>query len=182
LSEITDILIHQCKKGNRAAQKELYYLSKDRLKQMALRYCRVTQDAQDAVQNAYLKIFRSIDQFNPEKGHFNAWSAKVLANEALMILRKTKKFDFIQQEEFSELSTDGINLDKLTINEVQKAMTHLNDDYRLVINMHFFEEFTYKEMSTILKLKESSVRSKVTRAKRELKSIWSNINRINYEY
>jgi len=82
----------------------------------------------------------------------------------------------------THLSRHETSLNNLTLDEVQTAMQHLKDDQRVVINMHFFEEFTYKEMSKMLELKESSVRSKVTRAKQELQTIWNNINKVSYEF
>lgn len=179
---ITDNLIKKCKEGNRAAQQQLYYLSKDKLRFIALRYCKVVQDAQDVMQNAYLKIFRSIDSYDSKKASFYTWSAKVLVNECIMKLRKNKKLDLAGLEAMPQLSHQTSNLDKLTIEELRQAMNQLNDDHRLVLNMLYFEELTYKEMSKLLEIKESSVRSKVARARIQLKEIWSHLNMIQYEY
>ena len=183
MGEIDDILIHKCKIGNRAAQKQLYYLSKDRLKFIALRYCRVIQDAQDVVQNTYLKIFKSINKFDSKKGSFDNWSSKILVNEAYMILRKSRQVSLLPLEDKNLMPNrfQQPNLDKLTIEEIRKTLSYLTDDYRIVINMYFFEQFNYKEMSLLLNIKESSVRSKVTRAKSELNIIWSKLNSMHYE-
>ncbi len=179
---ITNKLIEQCRQGNRAAQKQLYYLSKDKLKRVALRYCKVVEDAQDAMQNAYVKIFKSIDYFDSNKGSFYTWSTKILVNECIMVLRKRKKMDLAGLDQVPEVGYEIKNLDAMTIQEIRKAMDHLNEDHRLVLNMLLFDELTYKEMSKLLGIKESSVRSKVTRARMQLKKIWSHFNMIQYEH
>lgn len=182
MSEITQHIINLVKKKNRAAQKQLYYFSKDRLKKVAIRYCLSLQEAKDVVQESYLKIYRSIDTFDSSKGSFEAWSTKIVINESYAILRKKlKKEEFVSKPLYKK-PVSTINIDKLTLEEVQVAMTKLKTDYQLVLNMYFFEEYSYREISEILKIKESSVRSKVTRAKAELINYWTDHNKVNYEY
>jgi len=182
VKEITEDIISKCRQGNRAAQKQLYYLSKDKYKNIALRYCSVIEDAQDVVQNTYLKIFKSIHQFDIKKASFYTWSVKILVNECIQKYRRSKKMDLSGLDTVPELSFISSNIDQMTIKEIRLAMNQLNDDYRIVLNMLFFEELTYKEMSELFKIKESSIRSKVTRARKQFKEIWSHQNMISYEY
>lgn len=182
MSEITHNIIQRCKRGNRVAQKQLYSLSKDRVKRIAIRYCPTIEDAKDTVQESYLKIFRSIESFDPKKGNFQAWSTRIVVNEAYAVLRKKRKVDVVDIEDAPSLSIDEKSVSQLTLSEVKETIDKLKADHKLVINMHFFEEYSYKEMAQILEIKESSVRSKVTRAKAELKSFWSERNKINYEF
>ncbi len=184
MKEITAILINECKRGDRDAQKQLYYLSKDDMKYVALRYCPLIEDAQDTVQNAYLKIFKSIQSFDPDKGKFNTWATRILINEALMIIRKRNRhlIQSIDQVAQEAIGVTTINLDTMTLEEVRNILSKLPEDQRVVVNMYYFEQYSYKEMADMLGLKESSIRSKVSRARTELKSIWQKLNSVHYEF
>lgn len=181
MSEIPQHIILAVKKNDRAAQKQLYYLSKDRLKQIAIRYCPSIQDAKDAVQESYLKIFRAINTFDPTRGSFEAWSTKIVVNASYAILRKKLNMQaYINSTKIKERVSDT-TLDRITIAEVRAILHKLKLDHQLVLNMYFFEEYSYREMSEILEIKEASVRSKVSRAKTELSRFWSDQNKVNYE-
>ncbi len=182
MSKIPDNIIEQVKNNNRAAQKQLYYLSKNYLKSVALRYCATTQDARDVVQETYLKIFKSIKSFDKNKGSFKAWSTRILINESYTILRKKANLESYTYQTKIHHSIQEFNFDKITIDEVREIMNKLKEDHKLVINMYFFEQYSYREMSEILEIKESTIRSKVTRAKAELLKFWTDYNNVNYEY
>ncbi len=152
------------------------------MKNLAIRYCPSVEDAKDTVQESYLKIFKSIKTFDPVKGNFQAWSTRILINEAYTQLRKKKHITMVDIEGQQHLSTQETLTADLTLEEVKETMYKLKADHQFVINLHFFEELSYKEMATILDIKESSVRSKVARAKAELNSFWSERNKINYEF
>lgn len=181
---VTIELIEKCKKNNRVAQKQLYYLTKDMLKSIALRYCSNIDDAKDFVQEAYLKIFRNINQYDQTKGKFTTWSTSILVNTICSAYRKNK-LQIVDSDKIldSQVAEDASKnyIDKLTIQEVYQCLNLLNRDHRIVLNMHYFEEYTYKEMAKILGLKESSVRSRVTRAKKELCLLWNKTNKTTYE-
>lgn len=170
-----DIIISKCKKGNRAAQKQLYYLSKDRLRSIALRYCKSTEDAKDVIQEAYLKIFRHLHQYDSRKGNFSAWSARIVINQAFLLYRKDSKL----MVDYPEVLPDGKAVlepeSEFNMEHLQKLIGFLKPVHKLVINMHYFDKLSFSEMSELLGIKESSVRSKLTRAKAELRTYHSKI-------
>ncbi len=182
MSKIPIDIISACKQGDRAAQKQLYLLSKDRLKAIAIRYCSTTEDAKDVVQEGYLKIFRSIDMYDAQKGQFESWSTRIIVNEAYMLIRRKHNFNNYKEAVNQSEVVDNSSMNKMTLSEVYNCLDKLKIDHKLVLNMFFFEQYSYTEMAELLTLKESSVRSKVSRAKAELISIWSRQNEINYEY
>lgn len=182
MADIPQHIINDCKRDNRVAQKQLYYLSKDRFKRIALRYCPSVEDAKDVVQEAYLKVFRSLNSFDSAKGNFEAWSTRIVVNEAYTLLRKKVKIDTLVNSINVSESLSEDHIANMTLEEVKGILDELKADHKLVINMYFFEEFSYKEMSEILKIKESSVRSKVARAKTELNLLWAEQNRVNYGF
>jgi RNA polymerase sigma factor (sigma-70 family) len=169
-------IIQKCKKGNRAAQKKLYYLSKDRLKNLSLRYCSDLEDARDVVQNSYLKIFRNIKSFDAKKGNFESWSNRIVINEALQFLKKRKRIEFYRSDDYDSIINNP-NLSKLTMEELELAITSLPDQHKIMLNMHYFDELSYTEMALVLGIKESSVRASLSRARRALNSVWDHLNK-----
>jgi len=178
LDNISDKLISQCKKGNRKAQKELYLLSVDRLKLIGWRYCPNIHDAQDVVQNSYLLIFKSINQFDSKKGDFKAWSAKIVVNEALQLLKKKNRI--VKQSFDGEpyIAVSEINFGKYQIEEVKRVVSLLKTPQRIIFNMYFFESYSYAEIGSFLKIKESSARGNVSRAKKAFVEIWRKFDKV----
>ena len=174
-------LIEKCKSGDRQAQKVLYLHSKERLKAIALRYCPVVQDAQDVVQSAYLKIFRSISRFDISKGDFNSWSAKIVVNEALMMLRRTKAFGHTLELNDDAAATAS-HFDILTLKEVHHIVDLMNTTHRVMFNLYFFDQFTYKEIAESLNIKEPAARARVSRARKDFNKIWKKFNQSTLKY
>ena len=174
-------LIKKCKKGDRAAQKQLYLHSKERLKAISLRYCISIQDAQDVVQSAYLKIFRSIKKFDFSKGGFEAWSAKIVVNEALMQLRKSKVFQasFVQNDNVVKVEAE---LNKLTLQEVEQVINLMTPTHKVMMNLYYFEEYSYKEIAQALRIKEPAARARMSRAKKAFNKIWHQFNQSTLHY
>lgn len=172
MNSISNKLIDRCKKGDRDAQRMLYLLSKDRLKLISWRYCSNIQDTQDVVQNSYLMIFKHIKQFDSKRGDFNAWSTKIVVNQALQLLKKKNR---IVDKSFNGepyLGVSEINFSKYTVEEVKVAVLRLKTPQRIIFNLFFFDGFTYAEIGDILKIKESSARGNVSRAKKAFIDIW----------
>ena len=177
MDRISNKLIAQCKKGDRKAQRELYLLSINRLKLIAWRYCPNVHDAQDIVQNSFLSIFKSIKQFDSKRGDFKAWSAKIVVNEALQLLKKKNRI--VHKSFIGEpyLGLSEINFDKFTIEEIKKAVLQLKTPQRVIFNMYFFDGYSYSEIGSFLQIKESSARGNVSRAKKAFLDIWKNFDK-----
>lgn len=170
-------LIELCKKRDRAAQKQLYLLSVSRIKSIVWRYCPDQQDAQDVVQSTYLQIFRSIASYDSNKGNFDSWSARIAVNESLQMIRKRRghiDFDAISD---SSSPTVEFNWGAFKVEEVLKVLHKIKEPHKTWIQMHFIDELSYREISEIVKIKESSVRGNVSRAKRTLHEAWSSYNK-----
>ena len=172
LDNITGKLIEKCKRKERKAQHLLYMLSKDKLKLLAWRYCPNVHDVQDILQNAYLKIFNSIDRFDSNKGEFEAWSAKIVINEALLLLKKKRQIPVEYFDETPLMITDKIDFNQYSINEIKTAVKQMKIPQRVIFNMYFFDGYSYAEIAEFLNIKESSARANVSRAKKAFMEIW----------
>lgn len=183
LNKVTKHIVDKCLINDRAAQKQLYYLTKDKLKSVAVRYCTHLEEARDVVQESYLKIFKSLDKYDETKGSFHDWATKITVNEALIMHRKKNKYkhhlDNIEVcKRADQSNVDQSSLNHLNLQDVIAILNKMKTPHRLVINLFFFEEFTYTEIAQILEIKESSARSRVSRAKTELISLWSQQNKV----
>jgi RNA polymerase sigma factor (sigma-70 family) len=171
-NSISNQLIEKCKKGDHRSLKELYLTTIENFRTIAWRYCTDNEDAMDIVHNAYLMIFKHIKNFDNTKGNFNSWGSKIIINEALQLLRKKNK---ILPSDFANglfVENTEINLETYTIEEIKQVVLQLENSKRVIFNMYFFDEFSYKEIAEILKLKESSARANVSRAKKAFLEIW----------
>jgi RNA polymerase sigma-70 factor (ECF subfamily) len=169
-------IIEACKSGSREAQKELYFLTIGHLKNVLSRYCNDLNDGQDIIQTTYLKIFEKIGQFDINKGNFNAWSAKIMINEYFQLLRKRKIFFMIDDYAVEDINGNEFNWAAFTIQEVRHVINNMSKSHATLLNLYFFEQFSFSELSQLYNLKESSVRGNLTRAKRAFENKWKSIN------
>ncbi len=174
MDKILEKIILNCRAGDLQAQQFLYEKYKNMLFPVCLRYARDRSEAQDLLQDAFLKIFRDLDQYRGE-GAFEGWLRKVTVRTALMALRKKHPtrnalaLEDIPQNTQITLPDEGDFDAKIILKMVQ----NLPDGYRTVFNLRCVEEYSYEEIAAELGIAESSVRSQYTRACRQLRE-WMN--------
>ncbi len=166
-------IIEGCKKGNRDAQKDLYFHSITRMKSVLSRYCNELNDAKDIVQSTYLVIYEKIHQFDAQKGDFNAWSNRILINEYFQLLRKRKKIIDLQEGLIEDNLQNQFDWSRFTVIEVKQVISKMSESHALLLNLYFFEQYEYKELAILLNLKESSVRGNLSRAKKAFENQWA---------
>lgn len=134
------------------------------------------EDAEDAVQETFLKIFKYADKFSEREGaSFQSWAYKILTNTCYTkSLRKTKDSLHIQAVDSQDLdlmgSTNGL-LDKENASFITSVLSRLPDKLSRLLYLYFFEDKTYEEIATIEDLSLSAVRSGLHRAKKQFKNI-----------
>ncbi|MBX7154548.1 MAG: sigma-70 family RNA polymerase sigma factor [Candidatus Kapaibacterium sp.] len=147
------------------------------LYQYAMRLCRNSDDAEDLVQDTYLKAFRFFDKF--ERGtNCKAWLFRILKNSFINKYRSDKRepdvVDYSDVEEFYEqiksTYTDTSNLEHTLFSamledEVDAALNSLSDEFRSVIQLCDIEEFSYEDIADILQIPIGTVRSRIHRAR-----------------
>lgn len=173
-----ETIIQKCFKNDRQAQKLLYHRYKDRLISIAYRYDNDINTAKDILQNTFIKIFKNLDSFNSEKGSFEQWITRILINEALMHKRKNKNFISNDSLDVFEKYINIDHLDQITIEELRIIIEKLPEVHRVILNLYYFEEYTHKEIASILGIKESSSRSQLSKSRRILKLKWDKNNLI----
>jgi RNA polymerase sigma-70 factor (ECF subfamily) len=165
-------LIQDCANNNAAAQRELYNRFSGVLFGVCFRYAYRREDAEDMLQEGFVKIFKRINSFE-NKGNFEGWMKRVMVNNCINYLTKNKKFSEILSIENAyafEIQEESI-ASKLLGKQVIECLRLLPIGYRTVINLYVIEGFSHKEIGEILEIGESTSRSQLIRGKALLESI-----------
>ena len=170
-------LLQALKKNDRSAQKYLYESYAKAMYNVALRITGDADDAQDALQESFIKIFKSIGRFDyPEK--MPAWIKKITVNTSLNLLksrkRKLKLFDELPSESYESTDFDIADENLLRVEAVKKAVKQLPDGFRVIFTLHVFEGYDHTEISEILGISESTSKTQLLRARQKLCAMLKN--------
>ena len=167
----SSLLVEQCKQNNRKAQIALYGQYSDGMFIVAQRYLKDTAEAEDAMQEAFIKAFRKIGQFKGDVT-FGAWLKRIVINTCLDAIKSRK----MERDEINEDvltiadDDDDWNVpDETTVSEVLSAIETLTQPYRSVVKLFLLEGYDHNEISGILGISESASRTNLHRGKSILK-------------
>lgn len=144
----------------------LYLRDSALLNAVCHRYISNDSDAEDVLQDSFLKIFGNIGKYKPQKGSsLRSWMTRIVANNAIDLLRKQRKLKEMPVDDYQNLPDEDPDLDGIPIDVFHKMIRQLPDVYRAVLNLHVFEDKTHKEIAKILGIKENTSYSHFHRAK-----------------
>jgi RNA polymerase sigma-70 factor (ECF subfamily) len=152
----------------------LINLHKERLYWHIRRMVYRHEDADDLLQETFVKVYRNISKFKEESSLFS-WMYRIATNETLSFLKKEARIKKIDDNEFVEQRVQALEHDELyTGNRIslmlQKAISTLPEKQRLVFNMKYFEDLSYKEISSILDLTEGGLKANYFHAVTKIKT------------
>jgi len=159
-------LIEGCKRGNRQAQKTLFDAYSKGMLLLCRRYVRDHNDAEEVLLTGFHKFFLSIDRFEYSgTGSVGGWVKKILINECLLFLRKSREITF-SPEEYTEavVSEDDI-VAKMNAADILKLISKLPDGYRLVFNLYVIEGYNHREIAEMLEITEGTSKSQLSKAR-----------------
>jgi RNA polymerase sigma factor (sigma-70 family) len=168
-------IIEQCKQNNRKAQLQLYNQYCDGMYIVAKRFLKDTQDAEDAVQEAFIKAFTKLHQFEAEVT-FGAWLKRIVVNTCIDYL-KSEKQRLVDLEEVHLKVVDTAHDDKwlvddaMTLQDVKQAIDDLPDKYQYVLMLYLIEGYDHQEISEILNITEVASRTQLSRGKVKLQEL-----------
>ena len=168
-------LVEQCKTNDRKAQLKLYKQYCDGMFCVAMRFLKNPDDAEDVLQESFIKAFQKIEQYKGEVT-FGAWLKRIVINKSLDFL-KTKKEKLLELDEsYMHIAEDGdwTVEDGITLDEVKQAMEQLPEKYRYVVQLYLVEGYDHSEISQILNITETTCRTQLLRGKGRLKEILTN--------
>ena len=162
-------ILEGCRRGEPAAQRALYDALAYRLMGVCMRYCPSRDEAEDALQNTFVKLFTYLDQYRGQ-GPFEAWARRVAVNTALTTYHQSRQRGLqVESDEALEVaSPDGSSLDQLEADDVLRLLHTLPLGYRTVLNLYAIEGYSHAEIGELLGISEGTSKSQLSRARRLL--------------
>jgi len=172
-------LIEGCKKGNSKAQKELYSRYSGAMLGISMRYCREKSDAEDVLQEAFIRIFRYIVKFEGRnKGSLSAWIKTIVINTTLSHNRNNLKHHFTEDVDNVQIgenpvfdTLNDVDESKLKVQKILNSIQKLPDGYRAVFNLYCLEGYSHKEIAKILNVTENTSKSQLSKARKYLRKL-----------
>ena len=168
-------IIEKCKQNNRIAQMQLYKQYCDGMFTVAMRFVKDTMEAEDIVQEAFIKAFTKLDQYKAEVT-FGAWLKRIVINKSIDVL-KSKKQHMLELDEVHLKVVDASYEDEwlvddiLTLDDVKEAINELPEKYQYVVMLYLIEGYDHQEISEILNITEVASRTQLSRGKAQLKEL-----------
>lgn len=170
---IDETILQGCIEGKRNAQYQLYRKFSSIMLGVCLRYSQSREEAEDILQEGFLKVFQNIASFRKE-GSLEGWIKRIMINHALNRFRKNRKQPFYEDiEEINETEIIDTN-EEPAINEpflaeiLLSMIQSLPKGYRVVFNMYVFEDFSHKEIGETLNISENTSKTQLMKARRLL--------------
>ena len=137
----------------------------DRLYAAAFNITRQRQDAEDAVQEALLRLFRSEKEFESEE-HVKAWLIRVTINIAKSTCTSFWHRNRVPYEDYM----DDIPFEDENDKDLMEAVLSLPDKYRIIVHLHYYEGYKTREIADTLKLSENTVKTRLLQSRKLLKT------------
>lgn len=164
-------LIKGCITGDPQMQRFLYQRFASIMYGVCLRYSENQEDANDLLQEGFIKVYRNLDKFRGE-GSFEGWIRRIFINTSIEHFRKkVKLYNVSEVQENTVEDTDLNALDSLAVKDIMKIINELSPGYKQIFNLHVIEGFSHKEIADMLGITEGTSKSQLARAKAVLKKI-----------
>jgi RNA polymerase sigma factor (sigma-70 family) len=177
-------IIKGCARHERKAQQMLFDKYSRFLLGICMRYATDRSEAEDILQDSFLKIYFSIGDFSGT-GSFAGWMRKVAVNTAITHYHKNLKHRYhIEIEEYVsvETGTSSFEEDLFTSDELNQVMNDLPAGYRMVFNLYAVEGYKHKEISEMLGIDTNTSKSQYSRAKAVLRDKLDKLRKLKNRY
>ena len=168
MSDTERALIEACRRQDRSAQKQLYDLTSEKIYRLMLRMTRNADDAFDLTQDAYVRVFTQIEQFDG-RSSLATWVYRIAVNQALQFLRRARtgreKLEVVRQTASASIDDQR----HITRIDVRGALATLEADEQAILLLRYHEGHSYQEIAEVLGCAEGTVASRLNRARQKLK-------------
>jgi RNA polymerase sigma-70 factor (ECF subfamily) len=167
-----ELILAGCLENNAASQDALYLRYSPRMLGVCYRFAKNREDAEDMLQEGFIKVFSQIHQYRNE-GALEGWIRRIIVHTCINVLKKNKKFS--DCVDIAHAGSIGIREELIPsvmqAKEVVECIRLLPLGYRTVLNLYAIEGYSHKEIAMVLDIEESTSRSQYTRAKSMLEEI-----------
>jgi RNA polymerase sigma factor (sigma-70 family) len=161
-------MIYGCIRQDKQCQRLLFNQYAGSFMTICLRYASNQMEAEDMMQEGFIAIFKSIEQYKND-GAFGGWLRRIVVNAALNILRKNKfQFVDVDDDSFHHSSIEAYSYSHLGEEDLMKLINALPKGYRVVFNLSIIEGYTHEEIAKILDIQPSTSRSQLVKARKIL--------------
>lgn len=172
---MTETTLQACIKGERLAQQQFFAKYKGKMFALCLRYARNREDAEDILQDGFVKVFRDLHQYSGV-GNLEGWVRKVFVNTALQHIEKRKRL--MPTVEFEDIDMpdeqEPFFHDEPPAQNLIRILHQLPDGFRTVFNLHVLEGYSHPEIAEILGISVGTSKSQLMRAKAHFKKLLEN--------
>ena len=167
-----ELMLTGCRKNNATAQEALYSRFSPRMLGVCYRFAKNREDAEDMLQEGFIKVFTQIHQYRNE-GALEGWIRRIVVHTCINILKKNKKFS----DSVDIIHAHSVHVREEMIPSIMQAkqvvecIRCLPLGYKTVLNLYAIEGYSHKEIAFMLDIEESTSRSQYTRAKAMLEEV-----------
>ena len=140
---------------------------------ICLRYTRCNDDAQDVLQEAFIKIYNNRDKFDPER-HIGAWIKTITIRAALNYIKDQSRYSLTDDEAVFDQPVEETvsNNDQVELkNKLMIVLNRLPDGYKMVFNLYAVDNLTHKEIAEYLNISEGTSKSQYSKAKKMIREL-----------
>jgi RNA polymerase sigma-70 factor (ECF subfamily) len=158
-------IIESCVAGNERAQAKLYELFAPKMFGVCLRYAADSAEAEDNLQEGFIKVFKYIEKFRHE-GSFEGWMRRIMVNVSLEKYRKQHYMYPVEDIEIYEGNVFANDiLDEISVQELIALIQELPPRYRMVFNLYVMEGMSHREIGKEMNISEGTSKSNLARAR-----------------
>ena len=182
---VDEALLAACRRGESAAQYQLYKKLSYNLMGVCLRYCPNRAEAEDALQNTFVKIFTRLDQYRGQ-GPFEGWARRIAVTTSLHAVERYRLRhpgpggDVLDELADDLPSAEPSAVDQLAADDLLALLATLPPGYRAVLNLYAVEGYSHQEIGELLGIAEGTSKSQLARARRLLETRLAALKTPNY--
>lgn len=166
-------IIKGCIRQDRVYQKYLYETYASRMLGVCMRYARDKAEAEDMLQEGFVKVFQNISRFE-HKGSFEGWIRRIMVFTAINYYKyRSRKFQEDLDAEPNDAPYSDDILDQITVKEILALIQQMPDGYRLIFNLFAIEGYSHKEIAEQLGIAVGTSKSQYARARAMMRSLVS---------
>ncbi|GJM29755.1 MAG: DNA-directed RNA polymerase sigma-70 factor [Cyclobacteriaceae bacterium] len=174
-------LIDGCCKGDRTLQRELYQRYSASMLMVCMRYCKSRSDAEDILQDAFIKVFKNIKNFK-KQSTLGYWIKKIVVNTALNFQRgKLYLFPMLELDDATNTTLADQAISNCSLEELLGMIQTLPVGCQVIFNLYAIEGYNHREIAEMLEISDGTSKSQYARARTILRQLVSKANNINYE-